>query len=687
MTAGTSYYYLTVSLGGLGCNATTSAASELIVVADPTISTQPLALDSLCTGGTPLQLSSSYSGGTGTFSYQWFSNSNPQNTGGVAITGATNANYIPPTSNNPGNLYYYVVVTSTGAGCDAVSSTIATNTFVADPVIVNQPLTTQTVCVNGAVADLQFTFSGGFGAQTYSWYSNVINSASGGVSLNVNSNTYTPANSPAGSTYYYGVIALAGNGCDAATTGTAEVIVNALPTISITALQDSICFGGTTDLTATGAQIYQWNADPSIQTAVNSDVITVAPVGSVTYTVNGTDAIGCVNTQTFTVFAADQLVVNENNQTSVCFGTCTGSIDLTPSGGVANYQTVWSDPNLLGTNLIDLCPGVYDYTVTDNIGCTYASTIQIVEQADNPIDGVLLTQPLCFGDSNGSIDIQDADAVSFDVLNTTTGIYEGAQNVGVFNNLPAGNYSVIIEDALGCVFDSLNIILVEQSAQMNLIVDPQPSLFCFGQNVSLTATAAGGDGNLTIAWADCNNFITCALGTGSPFNYSITQDITIYAQAVDGLGCVSSIESVALDMSDAISLQIQNGTILEEICEGECVNMTAAVSGGNNNLTIQWYEVGTAVGGNTIGPDGLANTICPPASTAVYVYADDGCNAPASDTLNITVFEVPDVTFTVSAQEGCYPVTVLFNNTTDPNLVGNCIWSLGDGTTIADCGP
>jgi len=684
---GSQYYYLTVSLSGLSCNATTSASSEIVVVADPVISTEPLTLDSLCVGGNPNQLQVTITGGTGVTSYQWYSNINAQNTGGTAIPGETNATFTPPTSNAPGDYFYYVVGSLNGLGCDAVTSTVSTNTFVSDPSIVTQALTTQTLCVNDASTDLSFTYADGFGNPTIEWFSNASNSTIGGTLLTEVSNTLAPVNTSDGTTYYYATVTLSGNGCDAVTTAISEVIVNPLPTISITALQDSICFGQSTDLTATGAQDYQWTTDPTITTADNLDVISVSPVGSVTYVVTGTDAIGCVNTNSFTVYAADQLNVNEANVTTVCYATCTGEIDLTPNGGVPNYQVVWSDPTLVGLTLANLCPATYDYTLTDNLGCTFSNTIVITELPDNPIDNVILTQPLCFQDANGSVEIQDVNATSFNVFNALTGVGIGAQASGIFNNLSAGTYNVQIIDAQGCVFDSLDLVLSEQSAEIILTVDAQPNLFCFGQLVPLTATASGGDSNLTITWADCNNIPACVLGSGSPFNYNINQDITIYAQVIDGLGCLGTIESVALDMSDAISLQIQNGTLLEEICEGECVDMTAAVSGGNNNLTIQWYEIGTPVGGTTLGPDGLTNTICPPVSTGVYVYADDGCNAPASDTLLITVFEVPDVTFTVSAQEGCYPVTVQFNNTTDPNLIGNCIWTMGDGTTIADCSP
>ena len=114
--------------------------------------------------------------------------------------------------------------------------------------------------------------------------------------------------------------------------------------------------------------------------------------------------------------------------------------------------------------------------------------------------------------------------------------------------------------------------------------------------------------------------------------------------------------------------------------------MSAVASGGNNAIAIEWYEVPTAVGGTTIGPNGTTNTICPTVSTSVFVFANDGCGVPDLDTLNIIVQSFPSVSFSVNSQEGCLPLTVSFTNNTSSAFNGNCLWSMDDGTTFANCG-
>ena len=59
-------------------------------------------------------------------SYQWYSNTTNSNTGGTAITGATNLTYVVPTTTN-GTYYYYCVVGS--ATCASVTSDVAVVTI------------------------------------------------------------------------------------------------------------------------------------------------------------------------------------------------------------------------------------------------------------------------------------------------------------------------------------------------------------------------------------------------------------------------------------------------------------------------------------------------------------------------------------------------------------------------------
>ncbi|NWO28653.1 beta strand repeat-containing protein [Capnocytophaga sp. oral taxon 903] len=104
------------------CGTLTKYSNEvkLNVNASTTITTQPATSVAYCKDATPTALSVTATG-QGTLSYQWYSNTTNNNTGGTLITGANVATYTPPTT-TAGSTYYYVAVTGT---CGTVTSTVA----------------------------------------------------------------------------------------------------------------------------------------------------------------------------------------------------------------------------------------------------------------------------------------------------------------------------------------------------------------------------------------------------------------------------------------------------------------------------------------------------------------------------------------------------------------------------------
>jgi hypothetical protein len=73
--------------------------------------------------------------------------------------------------------------------------------------------------------------------------------------------------------------------------------VSPSPTVQVAASETLICFGQTTQLTASGAQTFTW--DPG---SLSGNTIVVSPASNTTYTVTGVDANGCSNTAYYTVY-------------------------------------------------------------------------------------------------------------------------------------------------------------------------------------------------------------------------------------------------------------------------------------------------------------------------------------------------------------------------------------------------
>ena len=233
--------------------------ANIVVVDDPSFSVQPLATQTVCIGGTTTVLSVASTGGTGSVTYQWFSNTTNSSTGGTAIAGATATTYTPP-GGVLGTTYYYCEVSATGSGCGTAASSTAAVIVVAPPTVSTQPTVTQTICDGGTATSLTVAYTGGTGTASYQWYSNTTNSTTGGTLIaGATTASYTPSALAAGTYYYYCVITLSGSSCGSVTSNTATVIAVADPTISTQPQDIGVCANGsgTSNVVASSGP-YQW---------------------------------------------------------------------------------------------------------------------------------------------------------------------------------------------------------------------------------------------------------------------------------------------------------------------------------------------------------------------------------------------------------------------------------------------
>ena len=119
-TAGQYHFVAVANFDGNGCNSKESLVVTVEVVEDPTL-TAPLAFQELCEGTASTDLEVIATGGTGTYSYQWFSNTTNTNTGGTLIALAINPVFTPETT-PVGTVFYYCVVTTDASGCETISA-------------------------------------------------------------------------------------------------------------------------------------------------------------------------------------------------------------------------------------------------------------------------------------------------------------------------------------------------------------------------------------------------------------------------------------------------------------------------------------------------------------------------------------------------------------------------------------
>lgn len=221
----------------------------------PTISIQSQT-NVLCNGAANGTATVTTSGGSGALTITW--NTSPAQTGATAngLSGGT-----------------YIATVTDAAGCSA-----SVNVTITEPNAVSGIASTTNANCSAADGTATVVASGGDGNYTYVW------SPSGGTGA-------TASGLAAGA---YTVTITDGNGC----VGTANATVSTVNTAAIDAGADVyVTLGSSTILTASGGVSYVWNADPTLScTACASP--TATPTMTTAYIVTGTDAAGCIGTDT-----------------------------------------------------------------------------------------------------------------------------------------------------------------------------------------------------------------------------------------------------------------------------------------------------------------------------------------------------------------------------------------------------
>lgn len=549
----------------------------------PTAGTANVAIPAQCPGSTfDLSLSGHSTGLS--FTYQWQESSNA---GGPYsnIVGATADTYT--TTPLATTMYYVCVVTCTVSGMSSTSTEVTATVYPA-PVLSFAPAN-PSLCAGGSPVNVVVS-----GANTYVW-----SPATGLSSSTINNPDANPA-----STTTYTVVGTSTDGCTGSETVT--VTVNPLPTLTLTATPPSVCIGSSTTMTASGADTYIW-----APLFVSGSSVTDAPAATTTYTVTGTDALGCTNTETITVTVNPIPTVTASADfTTVCAGD---PVTLT-GGGASTY--VW-DPGAIASNPAVVNPvstTTYTVTGTDGNGCTNTETITITV---NPLPSIsaTATPPLICAGENVQLDASGAITYLW-----MPGSLTGATVI----DAPASTttYTVTGTDGNGCTANTTTTVTVNPPP--TITVSATPASICIGNSTTLTASGAA-----SYTWMPGS--LSGSTVVDSPVattTYTVTGD--------DGTGCTNT-ETVTVTVNPLPVVTASSSPAA--ICAGDNTTLTA---GGATTYT--WMP-GSLSGSPVVDA---------PASTTTYTVTGtdaNGCTNTANTT--VTVNTAPSVGVTASAMIIC----------------------------------
>jgi gliding motility-associated-like protein len=410
----------------------------------------------------------------------------------------------------------------------------------------------------------------------------------------------------------------------------------------------------------------------------------------------------------------------------------TGSLSYCNSQGTTLYvvpdtadaapytNIVWNPGGQTNDTISGVLAGTYTVTVTDTIGCTGSTTVNVTTA--NPTVTISSSPSnLCPGDTTTL------------TASIPGGTYTWSPSLGTGQSIQAstpGVYSVTV---------SINGCTAQNS--FNLTTAPNPTVtvngtmaFCQGSNTTLTATSLP-SGSYSYAWSTGS--------TGSSAIVSSSGPVTVIASN-NATGCVdTNVVNITVHPNPTLGLAAQNNNV---ICAGDTNVVTATASGGTGPYVYNWTpNIGTTSTGNavnagtysvtvtdqnncsgtsnitltlstpTISVTGSDTTICPQQCESLYASGSTGLTfawSPSITSTNDTVQVCQPAAYTVTGTDanGCtasavinvfsnpvpvadfdftppppsqpgVPIFFFDSSTVNPGNIVSWDWEFGDGDT------
>ena len=491
--------------------------------------------------------------------------------------------------------------------------------------IVIQFNTNQATCgnANGSVSAIA---SGGTGALQYIW-SNGITTAN---NLNITSGSYT-------------VTVSDNNGCSASAV---QAVSNAGgPAIAMTGVSPVSCYGGN-DGSATvsvssgnGPFTYQWS--PNSGSNANASGLAAG-----NYTVIVTDANNCSAQQAVTIIEPTAITLQNSTTATACNGA-TGTATVVANGGTGAFSFAWN--NGASTSQVNtLTAGTYTVTVSDANGCTATSSMSVGTLNGPSIASVTTSDATCFGNANGSAQVQIGSGTGPFTVNWSN----GSTGIAV-TNLSGGNYSVTVSDLNGCTALS-NFIILEPAA-LNLSISNTTMVACFGgNNGSASANASGGTAPFNYQWSNgASTAIASGLSAGS---YTVV--------LTDDNGCTSQ-QSVTITQPTQLQLGVPVATMVS-CFGGNDGSASISASGGTAPYLYNWSNGNTTASASGLIAGGYQVTVTDQAgcntSAQISITQPAGMVFSPAVVNNISCFGGSDGQITINISGGASPYSYLWSN-------------------------
>jgi gliding motility-associated-like protein len=366
---------------------------------------------------------------------------------------------------------------------------------------------------------------------------------------------------------------------------------------------------------------YDWTNGASL-TCDNCPDPTANPMATTTYTVTAVDSYQCSSMDEVEITVLENFSAPAIN----CNAIGNGEIVVTWNevGGGLEYEI-----NIDGTGWVAPNEGLTQHLLTGYVNGEMANVQVRVKTTGGGACAVNIGEEVCLyllcdlvatipngtdtvscpGDCDGIVPVSAMNGVSpFDY--NATYLDDGSmwtQNNGNFTGLCAGDYQIIVEDAVGCM-DTVFFTVFEPDPIIVSIIETE-SLDCFGDSDGeLVASGVGGVGDYDFAWNDMSGQINpTAVGLNAD-NYTVV--------LTDDNGCTGSGN---FDLMQPTEIMLATAST-DVLCKGAMTG-TATVNpmGGTGTYTYAWSDGDSPTAQNN---DGLGEGL-----VSVTVSDVNGCTA------------------------------------------------------------
>ncbi len=332
---------------------------------------------------------------------------------------------------------------------------------------------------------------------------------------------------------------------------------------------------------------WEWNfgvgATPATASGQGPHNVVFTEPGEASVVLTVETDLGCIVTEVG-VFQVEpccnslnQMFASYTSMDLICADDLDGFIDVEVTGGTPPFIYNWSTGDV-GQDLTGLAPGDYSVTIEDQIGC---DTIFNVTLTGPPAFDYAedITMPTCNGGMDGAVNLTIGGATppySFQWTDTNTGTSLGTNED--LNNIPIGDYTVVITDANNC-----QITRDFEVRELELILDPNANVItspsCYGESDgTIQVTIANGLAPYAYDLNDGNGFTSANVIAGvAAGTYMVT--------VRDANFCFGNFE-IEVQQPDSLIVDL---LVMDISCFGYDDGMISAdAMGGTGDYTYNW---------------------------------------------------------------------------------------------------